>query len=317
MSKRMIADVGGTNTRVALFDPDSGEISGLTTFINRHYSSLDNIIAEWMADLTEAAPTQACIAIAAPPSADIVTMANIDWSFSCSALAEKFGFGKFRRINDFEANAFALPHLADGDRKLLHPGGATHSAKLAVIGPGTGLGGATLETVASMSHVCPCEPGYMSISPANELEVEIFRTLLRHYPQIYGELLVSGPGLLRIYKTLGQISDKATDAKSPDEVSEQALVHRDALSLLSLETFSGLLGSLAGDFVLATGAYGGLYLAGGILPGMIDFLWASDFHKRFCDKGAMRENMNAVPIYAITAAQPGLIGAAHTPLGKD
>jgi len=314
MSKRMIADVGGTNTRIALYDSDSGEIHGLATFITGHYPGFEDIITEWLEKLEETAPTQACIAVAAPPSKDIVAMTNMDWSFSCSAIATNFGFRNFRRINDFEANAFALPHLANGDREVLHPGHAVRDGKLAVVGPGTGLGGATLETVASVPHVCACEPGYMSISPANELEVEIFRTLLGHYSHIYAELLVSGPGLLRLYKTLGEITDKDASASSPAEVSQQALEDRDSLSVLALTTFSGLLGSLAGDFVLATGSYGGLYLAGGIVPGMIPFLRASDFHRRFCDKGAMVEYMNAVPVFAITAEQPGLTGAAHAPV---
>ena len=72
-----------------------------------------------------------------------------------------------------------------------------------------------------------------------------------------------------------------------------------------------LLGSIAGDFALANGSYGGLFLAGGIVPTMIPFLQSSAFHQRFCNKGAMANVLLNVPVYVITTAQPGLIGAAH------
>ncbi|MFT6892185.1 MAG: glucokinase, partial [Halioglobus sp.] len=84
--------------------------------------------------------------------------------------------------------------------------------------------------------------------------------------------------------------------------------------VLALQTFCALLGSACGDFVLSSGAYGGLYLAGGIIPKMIDFLNESEFHSRFCQKGGMSRHLTDVPVYVITAQQPGLIGAAHVPL---
>jgi len=311
MSTRLVADIGGTNTRIALFDSQSNEFRALDTFRNRDYPSLEDVIAVWLGSLTEAAPTQACIAIAALPSDDLVSMANMDWSFSCKGIAAKFGFRKFRWINDFEANALSLPLLTVDDRQLIHHGTASRHAKMATIGPGTGLGGATVESIAQTSHVCACEPGQMSLAPANELEMEIVRVLLERYSQVYAELLVSGPGLLRLYKILGEINGGASLAETPARVSQLALQQGDKTAVLALETFSALLGSIAGDFTLASGSYGGLFLAGGIIPGMIPFLRESDFHRRFCDKGAMRKHLDKVPIYAITTPHPGLIGAAH------
>ena len=85
----------------------------------------------------------------------------------------------------------------------------------------------------------------------------------------------------------------------------------DETAVLALNAFAALLGSIAGDFALANGSYGGLFLAGGIVPTMIPFLQHSDFHQRFCNKGAMTNVLHNVPIYVITTAQPGLIGAAH------
>ncbi len=311
MPSRMAADVGGTNTRVALYDSDSGEFRALATFNNHDYPHFEDVIAAWMNTLAEPTPTEGCIAIAAVPQGDTISMTNMDWSFSRSAIASKFGFSHLRWINDFEANAFSLPHLSDSDREVIYPGDGYDSNKLAVIGPGTGLGGATIETLAQTSYARACEPGHMSVSPGNDLEMEIFKRLLQQYGNIHAELLVSGPGLLRLYKTLADISGRDSVAQSPVQVSQLALAQSDETAVLALNTFCAFFGSLAGDFALANGSYGGVFLAGGIIPTMIPFLTNSDFHKRFCQKGAMIENMARIPVYVITTAQPGLIGAAH------
>lgn len=310
----MVADVGGTNTRIALFDPATREFRALATYRNRDFNRFEDVIERWLGELDEAAPDHGCIAVAAPPGADRVAMINIDWSFSCRDLATQFGFQRLGWINDFEGNAHALPHLGEQDRQALHLGRDGSAGKLATLGPGTGLGGATLEWVSGQPHACPCEPGHMGLSPATQLEVELFGHLLQRHGDIFAELLVSGPGLKRLYHALGEINAQPTRELKPADISRLGMAAEDPLCEEALQVFCGLLGSICGDFVLATGAYGGLYLAGGIIPRMIPFLEASSFQQRFRDKGAMQDHLQAVPVYAITTAQPGLIGAAHAPL---
>ena len=311
---RLVADVGGTNTRLALYDAAAGELRALVTYDNRDHQRLEDIIACWLQTLSEPPPTTCCIAVAAPPSDDRVTMVNINWSFSCRDLARRFGFTQLACINDFQGIAYALPHLGSADRELLHAGHPKAQGKLAAMGPGTGLGGATLEIVAGASVVCACEPGHMGLAAANTLELEIARLLLPRHGEIHAELLVSGPGLQRLYRALAQIRGETVNPLAAAEISRLALHGQDELCVLTLNTFCALLGSACGDFALASGAYGGLYLAGGIIPRMIPFLQASHFGQRFREKGSMSDHLAAVPLYAITTAQPGLIGAAHAPL---
>jgi len=314
MSTRLAADVGGTNTRIALYDSTTNEFRALATFTNRDYPNFEDVIAQWLTDLAEPAPVHACIAMAAIPSGDMVTMTNMDWSFSCKSIAARFGFTDFRWINDFEGNAFSLPHLTEDDRAIIQAGSVAKVGKLAVLGPGTGLGGATVEIIGKTTYACACEPGHASLAPANDLELEIFRILLKRYTQVYAELLVSGPGLLRLYTILGDITNSRCNAQTPAQVTQLALRQGDETAVLALNTFYALLGSIAGDFCLSSGSYGGLYLAGGIVPTMIPFLRESEFQQRFCDKGALKDHLNQIPVYAITTAQPGLIGAAHAPI---
>ena len=311
---RVVADVGGTNTRIALFDPSSGEFRALSSYVNREHHSLEDIFEQWLRALPGPTPDQCCLAVAAPPSGDRVVMVNIDWSFSCRELAERFGFSLLRRINDFQANAYALPHLGDTGRQLLHPGRAEGQDRLATLGPGTGLGGAILQRGAGPELSHACEPGHMGLSPGTELELELFRLLLPRHGNINAELLVSGPGLRRLYLALGEISDEPTGEWTPAEISRRAIAGQEPLCTAALDSFCALLGSACGDFLLANGTYGGLYLAGGIVPRMIPYLLNSSFHQRLIEKGEMADHLQKVPVFAITADHPGLVGAAHAPL---
>ncbi len=311
---RLVADVGGTNTRIALYDPALDEYRSLRTYINREFAQLADIIGQWLTSLPEAAPEVCCMAIAAPPSTDRVVMSNMNWSFSCRELANHFGFKKLRRLNDFEANGYALPHLAEHERLQMYPGQAGQAGRLATVGPGTGLGGAFLTWFDGVPHSFACEPGHTGLSPGTALELDLFRLLLPRYGNLYAELLVSGPGLARLQQALGELRGEAAQQLDPAEISRRALTGEDELCVLALETFCALLGSVCGDFLLANGSYGGLYLAGGIVPNIIPFMASTPFLQRMIEKGAMRDTLAGVPVYAITTSQPGLVGAAHAPL---
>lgn len=322
---RLVADVGGTNTRMAIFDPDQGELRALRIYRNHDFHRFEDVVGAWLQGLEAPAPTRACIAVAAPPGGDRVQMVNMDWSFSCRELAAAFDLEQVVWINDFVSNAYALHHLGANDCHTLRPARAaglqdrrpadrrpTH--RLAVVGPGTGLGGASVLRVEGRALAIAAEPGHMGLCPANAEEIALFQLLLAAHPGLYAELLVSGPGLLRLYRGLAAVRGEACVADTAEEVSRLALAAEDALCRAALDTFCALLGSVCGDFVLATGSYEGLYLAGGIIPGMIPFLEQSPFLQRLAAKGAMQDHLEQVPVRVITSPQPGLIGAAHAPL---
>jgi len=311
---RLVADVGGTNTRIGLFDPRTDALAHVTEYRNRDFDNFEALVGRWLDALPVTRPRQGCIAVAAPPAPDLVRMSNLNWSFSCSDLAARFGFERLGWINDFVANAHALPHLGDSDRAVLHPGNPTQPHRLAVVGPGTGLGGAVLDRSGERPLSYPCEPGHMGLSPGSAIELEVFSALLKRYPDIYAELLVSGPGLARLHGVLCELEGGPATAMAPEDISRQGQSKSDPACARTLQVFCELLGSVCGDFLLANGAYGGLYLAGGIVPGLIEFLPTTGFQERLVSKGAMRGFLEAVPVQVITARHPGLIGAAHAPL---
>ncbi len=308
---RLVADIGGTNTRLALAKRGSPGLSHLRSYLNADFPGLEDAIADWWPVLGGAVPTEACLAVAAPLSGDSVRMTNCHWQFNGPALARRFGVQRLTLINDFVANAYALPFLDPEDRVTLQEGTITGGARLAVIGPGTGLGGATLQAVAGQWLASAAEPADIGLSPANPTELELFEYLLRDRDHVEAEFLLSGPGLARLYRSLAALSGQPHEDLDPGQVSTRAMAGEDPLCERALALFCALLGSVCGDFVLANGAWDGLYLAGGIPPRILPFLRHSDFLSRFSNKGNMAPRLAAMPVRVITHPQPGLVGAAH------
>ncbi|PLW83564.1 glucokinase [Kineobactrum sediminis] len=316
LATRLVADVGGTNTRLALYDYDSHQLRAIQSYTNRDEGSFETIIGNWLQDLDEPAPEDACIAVAAPPDGDRVVMSNMDWSISRQDLATQFGFNRIRVINDFESNAYALPHLGAESLSLIHRGepSASDCPRLATIGPGTGLGGAVLQKAGGVWDAIACEPGHMALAPVGSAELEIWRVLSKQHPRIYTELLVSGPGLVHLYGALAEVQGIDSSINSPEEISRRGVQYEDQVCVDTLALFCRLLGTACADFVLANGSYGGLYLAGGILPRMLDFFAASGFPDRFIDRGPVAAQLERMPINVVTHSFQGLLGAGNAPL---
>lgn len=311
--RRLVADVGGTNTRLALFNPDNNQLESVAYYTNRDFEQFEDVIAQWLATLATEPPVDACLAVAAPPTGDRVDMINMDWSFSLSDLAARFGFDRLGFLNDFEANAYALPHIADEDLAPLATG-EQGAEVFAVVGPGTGLGGSALIRCDAGDIARACEPGHVGLSPANELELALFTLLLKEHRDLYAELLLSGPGLARLYRAMATLQGATAQDLTPAEISRCALDGECQACVSALDTFCALLGSFCADFVLSNGAYGGLYLAGGIAPAIARALKQGTFNRRFEEKGLMTPLLAKVPRYIITGTTTGLTGAAHAPL---
>jgi glucokinase len=103
---------------------------------------------------------------------------------------------------------------------------------------------------------------------------------------------------------------QAESFNDPEEITTAALERSCSVSQESLERFCGILGSFAGNLALTIGAFGGIYIAGGIVPRFIDFLRRSEFRSRFEAKGRFKAYNARIPTYVITEPQPGLVGAA-------
>ena len=143
----LIGDVGATNARFALVDPE-GTTTAARVYGLNDYASLIEAIGVYLAEeFPSARPGQAVLAVASPITGDQVTLTNHPWTFSIEAVRKHFGLRRLRVINDFAANAVSIPHLADSDRFQIGAGSPVADAPIGLIGPGTGLGVSALTTV--------------------------------------------------------------------------------------------------------------------------------------------------------------------------
>lgn len=311
MNHYLVADIGGTNARVGLVTGEGNEIFGIEQFSNRDFPSLKDVIAAFLEKAQcVVLPKKACFAVASPVVGDDISFTNNSWSFSIEGLKEELGLDFLHVMNDFEAVARSLPFLGPNELFQIGEGEACPHRALAVLGPGTGLGMAALIPALPAAIAIPSQGGHSSFAPGNEKEECIARYLRQRIGFVSNEDLLSGTGLCNIYQALSEAAGLSIPKPDASAVTEKALSGNDAIALDALDCFTGILGSVAGDFALQMGACGGVYIAGGIVPRFLEYLEKSSFRRRFETKGRMVTYVSAIPTYVIMGTEPGLIGAA-------
>jgi glucokinase len=303
----LIADIGATNSRFALLD-GRGAIVANETFNNTDFSNLEGVIERYLRNCRAAdRPKRAALAIAAPILNDRVQMSNVDWSFSQAALKGQLELAELVVVNDFAAVARGLPSL--GDKDLLKLGGGERASKapLAVIGPGSGLGVAALIPTADGWSIVSGEGGHASISPITAMEVAVVQQVSLELGYCSAESLLSGPGIERIYATLGRLTKRVAPLSTAAEITSAA-AKDDSLASDAQAMFFSLLGTTAGNLALTVNAQGGVFIAGGIVPKIADAFEDSEFREQFNNKGRYREFMTAMPTFLIVEPQPAFLG---------
>jgi glucokinase len=166
--------------------------------------------------------------------------------------------------------------------------------------------------VWSGTHWSPLqtEGGHATAAPVTDREWAIAGRLRQRFGHASLERLLSGPGLVNLYQVLRDLDERAADALEPAEVAERGLAGSCPYCVETLDIFCALLGGAAGNLALTLGARGGVYIGGGIVPRLIDFLKGSAFRARFEDKGRMRSYLTPIPIWVITAPNPAFRGVA-------
>ncbi len=311
MNHYLVGDIGGTNARLGLVTAEGNEVFGIEQMSNKDYPSLFDVITDYLSKAQcIVQPKKACFAVASPVSSDQITFTNNSWSFSIQDLKCQLGLESLRVINDFEGIARSIPYL--GAREVFKVGGGepTPHQAIAVLGPGTGLGMAALVPALPKAIPLATEGGHASFAPADALEEHILHYLRKQLGFVSNEDLLSGMGILNGYRAICDYHKQKALYTDPAEIFRLGQSQQDPLCRETLERFCMILGSVAGDYALQVGAKGGVYIAGGIVPRVKEFLAQSKFRERFLSKGRFRSYLEAIPTYVVVAPQPGLIGAA-------
>ena len=310
----LAADVGGTFARVALVRELRAatpiQVLQYRKYRCAEYPSLGAILREF-AQAYGVRARRCALACAGFLLDDTVINTGLPWNLSVSATRAEAGLDDLALVNDFTAVAHAADQVPDHEMTPL--AGASMRGRCGpslVVGPGTGLGAAVRIPHADDCIVLSTEAGQSAFAPNTPREMDILRVLARRSSHVPVEMVISGPGLVNIYRALCELDGRAVMLDQPSAISDAAVAGSDPVAREALEVFCGAIGSLVGNLVLLYGASGGVYLAGGVLPRISDFLRTSSFVERLLDKGPMREMLEQVPVRLIEHGQLGVVGAA-------
>lgn len=291
----LIADIGGTNARVA-FRARGAPWSKVALRQTAGFASLEALIADVVAE-ADLRPTRAALAVAGPVAGDAVQLTNVPWRIDRAALQKKLGVRALAIVNDLEAAALSLPHLAGDDFVAWRAGRELRAARI-VVAPGTGLGVAALAPSGEGWTAVPSEGGHVqAVMPRST--PERLRSLWGARPR--WEDLLSGGGLLRLSRALGGA------AATPAEVTARA-EKGEPQAMEAVGFFSELLGVCAGDMAIIFGARGGCYIAGGVVAALGPMFDVARFIAGFSDKGSYGDYVDAIPLRLITHPSPALVG---------
>ncbi|MFZ3234945.1 MAG: glucokinase [Stellaceae bacterium] len=306
----LVGDIGATNARFGLVSPD-GRVLHWRSHTCELYPTIDDALAEYLGDRGGLPlPRQAAIAIASAVTGDQVVMTNNPWRFSIAALRARFNFERLEIINDFTAQALALPHLGAGDRMPVGGGAAVPGAPLAVLGPGSGLGVSGLVRCGADWVALTGEGGHATMSPATDRESAVLDHMRKRFDHVSAERVLSGPGIVNLYSTLCEIDGTASKGYTAAQITDFGVRGGDAVCVEATAMFCAMLGTVAGNLTLTLGARGGAFVAGGIVPRLGRYFADSPFRARFQSKGRFEPYLAAIPTYVVTHPLAAFLGCA-------
>jgi len=318
--KVLAGDIGGTKTRLGFFEIVADGLRTLEdeVFASEKAQGLEEIVAEFSTGETTGCRV-ACFGIAGPVTGRRMRTTNLPWVVDADNLERVTGISRVILLNDLEATAWGVSRLEETDIHVLNPGRPDARGNGAVIAAGTGLGEAGIHWDGRSMRPFACEGGHASFSPTDELGDGLLRALRRRHGHVSWERVLSGPGLVSLYRYL--LSEEGLQA--PDWFVEvertgdptpaivaAGLEDTCAVCARTLELFARLYGEEAANLALKVMATGGVWVGGGIAPKIVPALAGGAFMRGFLAKGRMNPLLESMPVKIVLDDRAALLGAA-------
>ena len=319
MSMILAGDIGGTNTRLGLFEAHVHRPRRLavSVFPTLEYTDLSAIITVFATDRAVGGAhfDTASFGVAGPVMGDRAQLTNIPWGVDARDIAKAFAIRRVSLLNDLQAMAYAVPVLEPCELLVLQEGTPAGGSNMALIAAGTGLGEAVLHNVGGRFVPLASEGGHADFAARNERDVDLLRDLIHRFGHAEVEQVVSGKGLVNVHRithtgpclVVGDLN--APDA--PALISASALERRCPGCKEALDMFIDAYGAEAGNLALRSLALGGVFIGGGIAPKILTALTDGRFVRAFRDKVLPFDDLLAsIPVKVILNDEAGLLGAA-------
>ena len=306
---RLLADIGATHARFGL-ETAPGVVSQVAVLQCDDFDGIVPLLHAYLEQHPNGRIHHAAFALANPISGDVIRMTNRDWQFSTDAVRRALGLSTLLIVNDFTALAMALPGLQAKDLLQIGGGAPQTHAVSGVLGPGTGLGVSGVIPTIDGFVTLGSEGGHVNFAPSDAREFAILQYAWREWKHVSNERLISGPGIELIYRALALRNGVDAPPRSTADIVSAALDAHDPLCLEVLETFAGMLGSAAANLAVTLGAFGGMFIGGGIVPRIGAWFAQSPFRARFEAKGRFTDYVAQIPTYVIMTPNPALYGVS-------
>ena len=317
----LAGDVGGTKCNLALFSEKNGALTTVfkKRFASKEFAKFDFIVKEF-SRLTEpylaSDPIVAAgFGVAGPVIKNQVRATNLPWMVDAKTLEDELHVRKIVLMNDLGATGHSIEHLAPNEFCVLNPGKPEPGGTRALIAAGTGLGQSFLVWDGQRYRIVPSEGGHSDFAPHTEQQIELLRYMRRRYPQVSWELILSGRGFRTIHEfidpSVKHASFEDPDADPAPEITSKALARTCPVCVQTLDLWTDIYGSEAGNLALKVLALGGVYVAGGIAVKIIDKIKDGAFFKAFKDKWHFENLLANIPVSVILNESAPLLGAAY------
>lgn len=321
----LAADVGGTKTllrlsRIEAKSSGPGAPVAEQRYASAAYDSLETMVTHFLEESNLGRPQSACFAVAGPirqaGAEQHANLTNLPWKLESRLLSQELGIPHVTLINDFQAIGYALDVLDEGMLTPLNNVASQTGGPRLVVGAGTGLGVCLVFPDGDSTTCYPSEGGHAAFAPADARQSALLAFMQTQYERVSYERLISGQGLINIYRFLqykNQGTDNALlDADDPAAaIGEHGVAHPHSLAGEAVALFGRLYGAFSGDMALACLPTGGVFIAGGIAPKLLPRLQEGGFIQAFNAKGRMSNLISSLPVKVITNPDSGLLGAAN------
>ncbi|MBI3525474.1 MAG: glucokinase [Betaproteobacteria bacterium] len=308
-SQRLLADIGSTYARFAI-ETAPNQLENVMALRCADYPDFFSAVRAYLDTLGDIWIHHAAVAISNPVDSDAVQMTNYHWHFSIEETRARLNLDTLLVVNDFTALAMALPYLKPEQRRQIGGGEADRSSVIGLVGPGTGLGVSALVPMDDGWLSLGAEGGHASFSPQDERELYLLQYAWKSFDHVSAERLVTGPGIELTYRALCERARKPAASIGAKEITRRGLRKACPICVETLDTFCGMLGTVAANVALTLGAHGGVYIGGSIPPRLGDYFDSSAFRQRFESKGRFSDFLAHIPTYVITSDTATFLGTS-------
>ncbi|WP_136644560.1 ROK family protein [Tabrizicola sp. YIM 78059] len=275
MTLSLLADIGGTNTRVALAEGTEVRIDSIRRFPNGDYQARGQDIAHVLRDYLDQTGAQVsgvCVAAAGPVQDGIATMTNLDWVIDGAKLTAATGAGKVAILNDLQAQGQALGHIRAENLRRVVDGPVKRAAPMLVVGLGTGVNAAPVHPGPQGRVVPPSECGHVNMPVRTEEDFQLARFIeakLRaagEPPHAGVEEVLAGRGLANLHAFAAHAAGHPASLTSAEVL--KAAEEGDTIAIHAARLYVHILAQMLADLALIHLPYGGIYLIGGMSRAM-------------------------------------------------